>query len=125
VTVFSVRVLVSTRLTASGPAHAAVKLVWMRCAVPARRVRAFRIDRIQSAGVMVVDGFMRFIQIVLAMHKRLSMVSTMNLYVFLVCKPDGLADFSDIIANSSAEAVRALVAKHPNCRFSIINVTKP
>jgi len=47
----------------------------------------------------------------------------MKVYFFLVCQPTGYADVAEILAASPAEAVRAVVARFPNCRFNIINVT--
>ncbi len=46
----------------------------------------------------------------------------MKTYIFCVCLPSGVAEFADIVAASSAEAVRLLVARFPGCRANIINV---
>ena len=46
----------------------------------------------------------------------------MKTYTFLVCLPTGLSEFSDIVAASPADAVRALVAKFGKVRANIINI---
>jgi hypothetical protein len=46
----------------------------------------------------------------------------MKTYVFCVCLSNGLAEFADIIASSPSEAVRALVARFPNCRANIVSI---
>jgi len=46
----------------------------------------------------------------------------MKTYIFCVCLPSGAAEFADIVAACSADAVRQLVARFPGCRANIINV---
>lgn len=46
----------------------------------------------------------------------------MKTYVFLICRPDGTANFAQLDAASSAEAVREIVRLYPNCRYNISNV---
>ncbi len=46
----------------------------------------------------------------------------MKTYTFLVCLTNGSAEFADIVALNSAEAVRALVAKFGKVRANIINI---
>ena len=48
--------------------------------------------------------------------------TTNKTYTFLVCLPSGAAEFADIVAQSSADAVRQLVAKFGRVRANIINI---
>ncbi len=46
----------------------------------------------------------------------------MKTYTFLVCLPSGAAEFADIVAKCSADAVTALVAKFGKVRANIVNI---
>lgn len=59
------------------------------------------------------------------MPKRLGIVAVMKLFIFLACAKDGTASFVDVLAETPADAVRALVAMHPGKRFNIVNITTP
>ena len=43
-------------------------------------------------------------------------------FVFLVCRPNGTAEFADVSALNPANAVRKVVARFPSCRFNIVNI---
>ena len=57
-----------------------------------------------------------------AVYSRRVNTTTNKTYTFLVCLPSGAAEFADIVAQSSAEAVRLLVAKYGRVRANIINI---
>jgi hypothetical protein len=43
-------------------------------------------------------------------------------YIFCICLPSGSAEFADIVAASSTDAVRQLVARFSGCRANIVNI---